>query len=47
MMLVAIEKLLELAVIAPGGTPVIEMTVSVLVILLGLEIHEPVQSVTR
>ena len=47
MTLVAIEKLLELTVTVPGGTPVREMTVSVLVWLVGLGTHDPVQSVTR
>ena len=47
MTLVAIEKLLELAVTVPGGTPVREITVSVVVVLLELEMHDPVQSVTR
>ena len=45
--LVAIAKLLELAVTVPGGTPVSEITVSVLVVLLGLGTHDPVQSVTK
>jgi hypothetical protein len=44
--LVAIEKLLELTVTVAGGTPVNETTVSVLVWLVRLEIHDPVQSVT-
>ncbi len=44
--LVAIEKLLELTVIVAGGRPVIEITVSVLVRLVELGIHVPVQSVT-
>jgi hypothetical protein len=44
--LVAIEKLLELTVTVPGGSPVKEITVSVLVWLVRLEIHDPVQSVT-
>jgi hypothetical protein len=41
------EKLLVLTVIGFGGTPVIDSTVSVLVWLVGLEMHDPVQSVTR
>jgi hypothetical protein len=45
--LVAIEKLLELAVTVPGGTPVSDITVSVFVVLVGLVTHDPVQSVTR
>lgn len=45
-MLVAIEKLLELTVTVPGGTPVIETTVSVLVVIDGSETQVPVQSVT-
>lgn len=45
--LVEIEKVLELAVTVPGGTPVNEITVSVFVVLLGLEMHDPVQSVTK
>jgi hypothetical protein len=44
--LVAIEKLLVLAVTAAGGRPVIEITVSVLVWLVALGTHVPVQSVT-
>ena len=44
--LVAIEKLLELTVTVAGGSPVKETTVSVLVWLVRLEIHDPVQSVT-
>ena len=47
MTLVAMEKLLELTVTVPGGTPVKETTVSVLVWLVGLGTHDPVQSVTR
>ncbi len=35
-----------LTVIAAGGTPVIEYTVSVLVVLAGSGTHDPVQSVT-
>ena len=45
--LVAMEKLLELTVTVPGGTPVRETTVSVFVWLVGLGTHVPVQSVTR
>jgi hypothetical protein len=45
--LVAIEKLLELTVTVAGGTPVNETTVSVLVWLVRLEMHDPVQSVTK
>jgi len=45
--LVAIEKLLELAVTVPGGTPVSDITVSVFVVLVELVTHDPVQSVTR
>jgi len=44
--LVAIEKLLVLTVTVPGGTPVSETTVSVLVWLVGLGMQDPVQSVT-
>jgi hypothetical protein len=44
--LVAIEKLLELTVTVAGGTPVNEITVSVLVWLVRLGTHVPVQSVT-
>jgi hypothetical protein len=47
MTLVAMEKLLVLAETVPGGTPVKEITVSVLVVLLGLLTQDPVQSVTR
>jgi len=46
MTLVAIEKLLELTVTVAGGTPVRETAVSVLVWLVGLGMHVPVQSVT-
>jgi hypothetical protein len=46
MTLVAMEKLLELTVTVPGGTPVRDITVSVLVWLVGLGTHDPVQSVT-
>ena len=45
--LVAIVRLLELTVTVAGGTPVRETTVSVLVWLVGLGTHDPVQSVTR
>ncbi len=45
--LVDIEKLLELDVTVPGGTPVSEMTVSVVVVLEGLVTQDPVQSVAR
>ncbi len=47
MTLVDMEKLLVLTVTVPGGTPVKETTVSVLVVLVGLGTHEPVQSVTK
>ena len=45
--LVAIEKLLVLTLTVPGGTPVSETTVSVFVVLEGLDTHDPVQSVTK
>ena len=41
------EKLLVFTVTLPGGTPVNDTTVSVVVVLDGLETHDPVQSVTR
>jgi len=47
MTLVEMEKLLVFTVTLPGGTPVNDTTVSVVVVLDGLETHDPVQSVTR
>ena len=44
--LVAIEKVLVFVVTVAGGTPVIETSVSVVVVLEGLGTQEPVQLVT-